>query len=628
MDKVTIPSDRLLADAVHLLISSRGPRYPEGVDGRKGPGAHYESGGGSAGFAVSPVGPMTRQDVRHTFQQITGISPDAPPDRLLPVLKERFQRVPGGTRYKYLPPPPGSVPGSLIGSSTSEHRPPDGCDEWSKDLQEVRARFLDSAREALRRAEAIAPTLKPVAVVDMREVDAARDVLLTNLRSFVANPGIGPYGRVIARQLIDEDLPRFGVVLGLVKGTVAGSRTSVLDPIAKNPVIDDSNIVTLSERQALADFVSLQDAVRAVVQSWCSMVTLQNSDLVGSLDRLARGLAVLAETTVEAMETFDAIGLRQAERRLIRAWYARDANDVCCGAEPARFDLDLDQVINDTRNFARVEAPRLIRAGGKVGVRQIEVRSRELRRFVNCITRKDRWKKEPVTSKLGGILFDNLLEEIDHDLHRVELEASAIVTGKTLSADRQLECGAPAKRGWGPLAAIFLPFLGMMIQTGLRRSSGGRATRRQTSPPGPSPLHDRSAWEGPDVPPTPPFRERAATARGVSMVRRMTDSFADRVAEYLIRGQLTQANLRTLLQDVLEDVARDLRTDRYRSYENEGDYSSQDATEAAASADFPEHVEAAENGEPLDYGVEEQQSEASSDRPAGKRNRGRRKDGE
>lgn len=159
-------------------------------------------------------------------------------------------------------------------------------------------------------------------------------------------------------------LVRLGGLLGMLKVN-ADDGSTCLNEGRLN--ITRRNVVTTEEEGNLTNFISLADYFIAVDTSWDNYhKNFFQKDLGTGLLTLERQLSVLEESVNEVYAAMDSVFVEQSERLAILIDFKEYK------------DVTIEDFLSWIVSFASVEAPSLIREGGRWGVEAILPTAREL----------------------------------------------------------------------------------------------------------------------------------------------------------------------------------------------------------------------------------------------------------
>ena len=228
--------------------------------------------------------------------------------------------------------------------------------------------------------------------VDEEQFEASRAIFRTMWSEFVAELRREGGPRVtrtdiIARGIFDPStqpasghLIRFGRQLGMIPSQGSNiTQTNLLRRRTNAAFLNNgriefarSSVLTTEEEENFTSFIVLTDIYKTVAAAWVSyrdnfLMDNQTQDLGTGLLSLERLFSVLEESVGEVYGAMDSVNVDQAERLVL----------------PIEMDdnfrnLSVEDLLSWVMSFASVEAPTLVREGGRFGVKAVEETAHEL----------------------------------------------------------------------------------------------------------------------------------------------------------------------------------------------------------------------------------------------------------
>ncbi len=206
---------------------------------------------------------------------------------------------------------------------------------------------------------------------DVENVEAAREIVRSYLTELINELGQEGGPRV---QRVDS------IFLSLIGSTEEGNDydkvTGALGGLRDAYGLTSAQVNTIDEERNLTNYQVLVDYVASLKLSWDNQRKF--FDRVGKdiflgtqLVLVSRALGVVAESVQETAFAMDSVFLGEAERQTVQLVYA---------GEPPLF---ISELLAWVDHFATEEGPRLIRDGGKTGIKSLQPVAKKLADLVS-----------------------------------------------------------------------------------------------------------------------------------------------------------------------------------------------------------------------------------------------------
>jgi len=204
---------------------------------------------------------------------------------------------------------------------------------------------------------------------DMDEVEAARAIVVSELRAIVGEFGIEGGPRV---QRVDAffDLLLDGDTTGADGKLIRDGKLGYLQEVCG---LKQGQVNTLDEELNVTNFIVLRDYVESLRRSWESFRdTWFGKDLGTRLVLLGRALSVVSEAVNEVYAAMDSVFVGPAERQ-VASFRATNGRPML-----------VEELLSWITTFASDEAPRLVYEGGRRGVEALVPTALTLEQLVQC----------------------------------------------------------------------------------------------------------------------------------------------------------------------------------------------------------------------------------------------------